>query len=257
MILTVDVGNSNIVAGVYDGDTLLTHWRLSTRPYRTGDELLVTLRALFSESSIVPGKVRSVVMSSVVPPLTEPLAQSLRSLCGVIPFLVTPSSVPWLEIGTDNRNEMGPDLVANAVAAGTVFPGRAASVVDFGTALTITTIDAEGSVQGVSIAPGLGQASLGLSTGTAQLPQVALEAPQRPFGTNTVSAIQAGLVHGYAAMVEGMISKLAAYFNTSIAGLATGGLSDVVAPLIPQVEYIDPKLTLNGLRLIAERNEER
>ncbi|MFP4643457.1 MAG: type III pantothenate kinase [Spirochaetales bacterium] len=255
MILTVDVGNSNIVAGVYDRDTLLTHWRLSTRPYRTGDELLVTLRALFSESSILPEVVRSVVVSSVVPPLTEPLVQSLRSLCGVIPFLVTPSSVPWLEIGTDSREEMGPDLVANAVAAGAISAGRAASVVDFGTALTITTIDENACVQGVSIAPGLGQASLALSTGTAQLPQVALEAPERPFGTNTVSAIQAGLVHGYAAMVEGMITKLEAYFDTRITGLATGGLSDIVAPLIPQVEHVDPWLTLNGLRLIAERNE--
>ncbi len=255
MILTVDVGNSNIVAGVYDEDRLLTHWRLSTRPYRTGDELLVTLRALFHESSIVPREVRAVALSSVVPPLTEPLAESLRSLCGVNPFLVTPASVPWLEIGTENRNEMGPDLMANAVAAGALSQGRAASVVDFGTALTITTIDSGGCVRGVSIAPGLGQAGLSLATGTAQLPQVALEAPERPFGTNTVSAIQAGLVHGYAAMVEGMISKLEAYFETEITGLATGGLSDIVAPLIPQVKHIDPWLTLNGLRIIAERND--
>ncbi len=255
MILTVDVGNSNIVAGVYDGETLLTHWRLSTRPYRTGDELLVTIRALFNESAIVPGRVRSVVLSSVVPPLTEPLADSLRNLCGVDPFLVTPASVPWLEIETENRNEMGPDLMANAVAAGAIAPGRTASVVDFGTALTITTINAGGAVQGVSIAPGLGQASLALSTGTAQLPQVALEAPERPFGTNTVSAIQSGLVHGYAAMVEGMISKLEAYFGTRVTGLATGGLSNIVAPLISQVEHVDPWLTLNGLRIIAERSE--
>ena len=255
MILTIDVGNSNIVAGVYEAERLLTHWRLSTRPYRTGDELLVTLRALFNESSINPHNVRTVVLSSVVPPLTEPLAESLRSLCDVAPFLVTPASVPWLEIGTENRNEMGPDLMANAVAAGSIFPGRTASVVDFGTALTITTIDARGCVQGVSIAPGLGQASLALSTGTAQLPQVALEAPERPFGTNTVSAIQAGLVHGYAAMVEGMISKLNAYFDTEVTGLATGGLSSIVAPLIPQVTHVDPWLTLNGLRIIAERNE--
>lgn len=255
MILVVDAGNSNIVAGLYRGEELCAHWRLSTRPYRTSDEQFVTLRELFREADVSPRDVLSVALSSVVPPITEGLRRALERLCGVTPFQLSSHSVPWLNIATENRHEMGPDLIANAVAGGSIGEGYV-SIIDFGTALTITTVNPEKTVLGVSIAPGLGTANEALSSGTAQLPQVSLEAPDAPFGTNTVSAIQAGLVHGYSAMIEGMIERLDRYFATSITAVATGGLCSVVAPLVSRISTIDPWLTLRGLRIIAERNQD-
>ncbi len=252
MICTVDVGNSNIVGGVYREAELVAHWRLSTRPYRTGDELRVTIRELLREDEINTDEIDQVVLSSVVPPVTDELRLALERLMPVTPFLVTPSSVPWLEIGTESRNEMGPDLMANAIAGGALAEGYV-SVIDFGTAMTITTIGPRKEVLGVSIAPGLAQASVALSSGTARLPQVALEAPPRPFGTNTVEAIQSGLVHGYAAMVEGMIARLEKQFDAPVTAIATGGLSSIVAPLVGAISHVDPWLTLSGLRMIAER----
>lgn len=252
MVLTVDAGNSNIVAGVYDEERLLTHWRISTVPYRTSDEMLVTLRAMFTEADIDPAAISLVGLSSVVPPVTEGLKAALARLCHCEPFIVTPASVPWLEIATENRNEMGPDLMANAVAGAAISEGYCA-VIDFGTALTITSVDPDGKVLGVSIAPGLGTATEALSSGTAQLPEVALEAPPSPFGTNTVSAIQAGLVYGYAGMVDGMISRLEHHFESPVTALATGGLCRVVVPHVPKISHTDPWLTLQGLRMIVTR----
>ncbi len=254
MILAVDVGNSNIVLGVYD-DTreLVAHWRLSTLPPRTADELRVVLAGLFRDSHLETTQISAVVIGCVVPPLLSPLVRSVRALFDADVHVVSADSVPWLEIAIDNRHEIGADLIANAVSSQDYVQGCTCAVFDFGTALSTTLVDAEGRILGASIAPGLMKASLALSEGTAQLPQIELAAPPKPFGTNTVHAIQAGIVYGYASMVEGMIGRFSDHLGCEVKALATGGLADVVAPLVRRFEKVDPWLTLNGLRRIAER----
>lgn len=254
MILTVDVGNSNIVLGVYnDSQTIAAHWRLSTLPLRTADELRVVLAGLFRDSHMKPDQITSVVIGCVVPPLLSPLVRAMKALFAAPVHVVTADSVPWLEISIDNRHEIGADLIANAVSSRDYVSGKACAIFDFGTALSITVVDAQGKILGASIAPGLMKASLALSEGTAQLPQIELSAPPKPFGTNTITAIQSGIVFGYASLVEGMVRRYEEHLGCEVVALATGGLADVIAPLVNEFEAVDQWLTLNGLRRIVER----
>lgn len=254
MILTVDVGNSNIVLGVYDDSrTITAHWRLSTLPLRTADELRVVLAGLLRDSHLEAAQVRAIVVGCVVPPVLSPLVRAMKALFDADVHIVTADSVPWLEIAIDNRKEIGADLIANAVSSQDYVQGTACAVFDFGTALSVTVVDADGRIRGASIAPGLMKASLALSEGTAQLPQIELAAPLEPFGTNTVTAIQSGIVFGYASLVEGMMRRYRDYLQCDVKALATGGLADIVAPLVTEFVAVDQWLTLNGLRRIIER----
>ncbi|MFP4509632.1 MAG: type III pantothenate kinase [Spirochaetota bacterium] len=254
MILTVDAGNSNIVLGVYnESQSIVAHWRLSTLPLRTDDELRVVLAGLFQDSSMKTSHITSIVIGCVVPPLLAPLVRAMKALFMAPVHVVTADSVPWLDISIDNRHEIGADLIANAVASRDYVSGMACAVFDFGTALSITVVDARGRILGASIAPGLMKASLALSEGTAQLPQIDLSAPPEPFGTNTITAIQSGIVFGYASLVEGMIRRYREHLRCDVVALATGGLADVIAPLVDEFEAVDQWLTLNGLRRIVER----
>ena len=252
MLLTVDVGNSNIVAGIWQGEQLKSSWRIHTVSKKTEDEYGTIFRSLFSDDGIDPRSCDQVCLSSVVPSLTASMEAMLERITKHKPVVVGPSIYDKLPINVVNPYEVGADLVADAMAAYDKCKG-ACVVVDFGTALTFTIIDSDGTMCGVAIAPGLGTAVNALSRDTAQLPYVELAAPPLPFGKNTVHAIQAGVVYGYTGLVEYMIARIRKEIGSDLKVIATGGLCSVVAPLTEVFTFVEPDLTLRGLKLIVER----
>lgn len=252
MLLTVDVGNSNIVAGIWRGQSLERSWRIHTVAKKTDDEYGTIFRSLFSDAGVDPRSMDRVCLSSVVPSLTGAMDAMLKRITGREPILVGPEIYDRLPITVVNPYEVGADLVADAMAAYERCHS-ACVVVDFGTALTFTVVDAKGAMLGVAIAPGLATAVNALSRDTAQLPFVQLSAPPAPFGKNTVHSIQAGIVYGFTGLVEYMIKRIRAEVGGDLKVIATGGLCDVVAPLTDAFTFVEPDLTLYGLKLIAER----
>lgn len=250
MLLTIDVGNSNIVAGMWKGETLLRSWRLHTDSKKTEDEYGTIFRSLMAESGWDGRSVDKTCMSSVVPSLNSSMAAMLERITGKEPIVVGPALYPHLPIDVVNPYEVGADLVADAMAAREMCDG-ACVVVDFGTALTFTVVDIHGAMMGVAIAPGLGTAVAALSRDTAQLPNVELKAPPKPYGGNTVHAIQAGVVYGFTGLVESLVGRIKADLGGKVEVIATGGLSGIVAPLTKVFDHVDPNLTLRGLKLIA------
>lgn len=251
MLLTIDVGNSNIVAGVWKDEALLYDWRIHTVAKKTEDEYGTLFRSLFQEKQLDSKKLQKVCLSSVVPSLTDPMITMVERFTGQSPVVVGPSIYEKLPIHVVNPYEVGADLVADALAAFTKSNG-ACVVVDFGTALTFTIVDSEGTMQGVAIAPGLGTAVNALSRDTAQLPYVQLSVPPAPYGKNTLHAIQAGIIYGYTGLVEYMIARIKEDMQMDLKVIATGGLCDVITPLTKVFTYVDKDLTLRGLKLIAE-----
>ncbi len=251
MLLTVDVGNSNIVAGIWRGDSLVANWRIHTVAKKTEDEYATIFRSLFSDATLDPKAVDRVCLSSVVPSLTGSMEGMLKRITGRKAIVVGPAIYKNLPITVVNPYEIGADLVADAMAAYAKC-GGACVVVDFGTALTFTVVDSGGTMLGVAIAPGLGTAVNALSRDTAQLPFVQLSPPPAPFGKNTVHAIQAGVVYGFTGLVEYMVKRIRAEVGGDMKVIATGGLCDVVAPLTDAFTFVEPDLTLYGLKLIAE-----
>ena len=262
MLLAIDVGNTNIAFGIHNHTTWIHHWRIRTVPDQMPDEYRVLFRELLRHKGLDMSQVDRAILCSVVPPLTGALAQMLRQELGPgsdqedmsrVPLIVGPGIRTGVRIRTDNPAEVGGDLVANAVAAHALYPGNCI-VVDFGTALTFTAVDASGDLLGVAIAPGLNSAAAALSSKTAQLPQVRLTPPQAAIGRNTVHSIQSGVVFGYVGLVEALIRRMRQEMGGQAHAIATGGLSHVIAPLTEQFTAIEPWLTLDGLRFIAERN---
>jgi len=253
MLLAVSVGNSHICFGIHARGSWHRRWRIQTVQAKTADEYLVVMRTLFAEAGIAAGTVDAAILSSVVPPLVSTLAETLAALVGREPLQLTPKLELGLRIMTENPWEVGADLVANAVAAYERF-GRACIVVDFGTALSFTAVAAPGELRGVAIAPGLTAAVESLSRSTAQLPSVYLAPPPVAIGRNTVHSIQAGVVFGYTGLVGELIRRMRSELGGDAAVIATGGQSSLMAPLLgPDVAH-EPWLTLEGLRIIAERN---
>ncbi|GAB1482729.1 type III pantothenate kinase [Treponema sp.] len=252
MLLTVDVGNSNIVAGIWENEKLISNWRIHTVSKKTEDEYGTIFRSLFGDAHINPREVNAVCLSSVVPSLSGAMESMLEKITACKPIVVGPALYDSLPITVVNPYEVGADLVADAMAAYAKCRG-ACVVVDFGTALTFTVIDAEGLMLGVAIAPGLMTAVNALSRDTAQLPFVQLVKPPAPFGKNTVHSIQAGIVYGFTGLVESMIERIQKEVGQKLQVVATGGLCDVITPLTKVFTYIEPDLTLYGLKLIADR----
>ena len=253
MLLAVDIGNTNIVIGVFRAGALVSHFRIQSVHDRMADEYHVTLAGLFREAEIDPAAVQSVIVSSVVPVLTEALCEAVLRLSGRAALLVDSSVTLNVVIGIANPAELGSDLVANAVAAYYRF-ASACIVVDFGTALTFTAVSNEGVVLGASIAPGLRTAVHSLSAGTAQLPEIDLTEPERAIGTNTVGALRAGSGLGYQGLIDHVVRAMKQEMGTDVKVIATGGLSGAMAPHLPIIDAVDPWLTLDGLRIIAELN---
>ena len=253
MLLAIDIGNTNIVLGIHGGSGWLAQWRIRTVRDKMPDEYGVLFRELLREQRIELTDVQRVIVSSVVPPLTGIFGELCQQFLGRQPLVVGPGVRTGLNIRTDNPAEVGADLIANAVAAFDRIQSDCI-VVDFGTATTFSAVADPGVFLGVAIAPGLSLAADALAGRTAQLPRVQLSAPTEAIGKNTVHSMQAGLVLGYVGLVEGLIRRLQSELGGHGRVIATGGMASVISPLTDQIDIVEPWLTLDGLRLIAERN---
>ncbi len=252
MLLAVDVGNTSTVLGMYRGGDLVAHWRVATERMRMADEYAVLLDRLLAMDGLEPPT--EAIVSSVVPPVGPELAAALERRWGVRTRTVTVDLVaPWLEVDTDNPREVGADRMVNAVAA-LAGEGRSFIVVDFGTATNFDVVVRPKRLIGVALAPGPGVAAEALFARAAKLPRVDLVAPERAIGRNTVTALQSGLVFGYAALVDGMVARLARELPEGQGPptvIATGGFAEVVRGHALSISRVDPLLTLRGLQLVA------
>lgn len=252
MLLAIDIGNSNIVFGVYKDNNWRVVWRTVTYTQKNAVDYEVILRNYFLEEGLKISEICKVVLSSVVPSLTEVLRQTVIHFCGQAPILVDAEIYPELKISIHNPHEIGADLVANAIAAIHRFPQNHCIVVDFGTALTFTTVSKHKEILGVAIGLGLQTAVRALSQNTAKLPEVPLELPLSPIGKNTVHAIQAGVLLGYLGAVPFILQQIENELGEKCKVIATGGLSSILTPLRDSFDQIDMLLTLDGLRIIGE-----
>ena len=250
MLLALDIGNSDITIGIHDATQWRHIWRM---PSGNLTEVYYGLRLqnFFLEAGLRTDDVDKIIISSVVPDLSDVLVQVTSTLFGIRPLKVAVPLYDRLPVKVMNPYEIGADLVANAVAAFTIFKS-ACVVVDFGTALTFTVIDSHGEICGVAIAPGLKTAVKALSQNTAKLFDVPLEYPSSVLGRNTVHAIQAGLLYGYEGMVERILSRVKEELRSDVSSVATGGLSSIIPGLSTRVDMIVPTLTLDGLRVIHD-----
>jgi len=251
MLLVIDIGNTNIVFGIHSGDEWISNWRIQTDSEKTADEYEVIFRTLISNSEVSHDLLTSVVLSSVVPTLIQPFMDMLDHFLNLRPIIVGPEIYDQLPIGVLNPYQIGSDLVANSLAAFYKF-GEFTMVIDFGTALTFTTVGEKGKILGVAIAPGMNTVVNALAGKTAQLPRVQLVPPPSVLGQNTMHAMQSGIVLGYSGLVDSIIKLTESELRHELTVVATGGLSTVMAPLIPAIDFIEPILTLNGLKLIKD-----
>lgn len=250
MILTIDIGNSNIVFGIYNQSDWIKIWRIQTDWNKTADEYEVIFRSLLHSAEIPAEKISRTVLSSVVPRLVRVFREMVSQLLGHSPTLVEPSIYDKLPIRVLNPEEIGPDLVADATAAYTRYGGNC-MVIDFGTALTFTTIGQSGEILGVAISPGLLTALKSLTGNTALLPEVQLSAPPSVLGRNTIQAIQSGVVLGFAGLVDSIVARTENELGLKLKVLATGGLAPVLYGISEKISSIDENLTLEGLKYIA------
>jgi type III pantothenate kinase len=253
MILAVDIGNTQTVLGLIEDGVLAGHWRVSTDATLTADELRVKIAGLLGLDGQGWPDVECVVVSSVVPALTSAYAELAERATGRPPLVIGPGTKTGLPVAYDNPHEIGADRIVNAVAA-VAAVGSPVIVVDFGTATTFDVVDPSGAYVGGAIAPGVETSASALFSRAARLSAVDLEPPQRAIGRNTRESVQAGLLLGEAAMVDGLVRRMWAELGAECPVLATGGLAGVMAPLCETVGQVDPDLTLRGLLRVWELN---
>ena len=255
MLLAIDVGNTNVVLGLFAGASLERHWRLATLPDRTADELWVLVSRLFAEHAVDPTRIDGVVMASVVPASTQAVSDMVARGLG-LPVLLVDAENAGLPIGYENPAEVGADRLVNAVAALRLYgrPARPIVVVDFGTATTFDVISAAGEYLGGVICPGVEISADALFQRAARLPRVEVRRPSAVIGRSTAASMQSGLFYGYVAMVEGVVRRLRRELGGDgpPACIATGGLARAIAAETPVIDEVDPDLTLAGLRFVWE-----
>ncbi len=256
MLLAVDIGNTQTQIGVFQGRDLAHQWRASTDQTRTADELALMFGEFLSLADLsFSRQITGVAISSVVPKATQELREMTDRYFGFPAVVVEPGTKTGIAIKTDNPREVGADRIANAVAAHSMFDDPVI-VVDFGTAITVDAITADGEYIGGAIAPGVETAAAALFSSTAQIPRVELLPPPSAIGRNTITSVQSGVVFGTAALVDGLVERVRKELGDSAGVIATGGLAPMVIDHCRHIERIEPDLTLHGLRLIFERNAE-
>ena len=256
MLLAIDVGNTNIVIGVFRGQTLIHSWRLTTIRERTADELGILVSDLCDRNEIRQSDISGIVIASVVPPLTGTLVTMVTEYFGRVPLLFEPAVNGGIPILIDNPSEVGADRVVNSIAAFEKYgKGLPIIVVDFGTATTFDAVSAKGEYLGGVICPGPQVSADALFQRAAKLPRIDVRKPPRVIGTNTVSAMQSGTFWGYVDMVEGLVKRMKGELGGAAVVVATGGLASLIAPESAMIEHVDQELTLRGLRLWWERQQ--
>jgi type III pantothenate kinase len=252
MLLAVDIGNTNVVAGIFDGSTLLTHWRLATDPKTTADEYGVLCLSLMARDGSLPEHITGAIISSVVPALTETFESMVETSFGSTPITVSPDMDTGLTLKYSNPKEIGSDRIVNAAAAYEKFH-RDLIIVDFGTATTFCAVNRDGEYLGGVIAPGLTISAEALFARAAKLSKVELARPKTVIGTDTASSIQSGLIFGYAGLVDTLVQRMETEMGRTSYVIATGGLASVIAPEARSIQHVEPYLTLHGLELLYRR----
>ena len=253
MLLTIDIGNTNITLGLYQGETLGPRWRLATDHHRMADEYGLLVTGLMAHAQLSAADVHGIALASVVPPLTGVFAQACETFLGQAPFVVDAGVKTGVRIRYDDPKQVGADRVVDAAAVQKLYGGPAC-VVDLGTATTFDAISAEGEYLGGAIAPGIGISADALSARTAKLTRVDLVRPPTAIGRNTVHAMQSGLIFGNVGMIEGMVTRFRAELGANMKVIATGGLASLIASETKCIDVIAPWLTLDGLRIVWELN---
>lgn len=253
MILTLDIGNTNIKTAVFDGPEMKQYWRLSTNKHSTSDEYGITLANLFHYAGIDTGAVEGIMISSVVPTINFTIEHMCQNYFHQSPTFVVPGVKTGINIKYENPRELGSDRIANAVAAYEEYGGPTIFI-DFGTATTFGVVDEGGVFLGGCICPGIKLASEALVTGTAKLPRFELTRPERVIGRTTLANLQSGMYYGYVGLVRNIVRKIKQELGREATVVATGGMAVMVAEESKVIDKLDGLLTLKGLRLIYERN---
>jgi type III pantothenate kinase len=256
MLLVIDVGNTNTVLGLYDGEELVHDWRVRTVIDHTVDEYGMLILNLLRNCRIGSKTIKEIIISCVVPPMLNILEPLCRKYFGIVPLIVGPGVKTGMPIFYDNPREVGADRIVNAVAAYEKYR-RELIIVDFGTATTFDYISQRGEYMGGCIAPGIMISSEALFERAAKLPRVELSSPRTIITKDTVSGMQAGIMYGYAALVDGIVERMKTETASVPLVVATGGLANVVAKETKHIDVVDERLTLEGLRIIFGRNREQ
>ena len=253
MLLAIDVGNTNIAFGVFEGESLRATWNVATDLNKTADEYAELILNLLPREGLTLSNIDQMIIASVVPPLEPIFEEFSQHYLGILPLVVGPGVKTGVRICTDNPREVGADRVANAAAAHHLYGGPII-VVDFGTATTLDAVSKEGDYLGGAIAPGIGIAAEALFERASKLPRIELIPPEHAMGKNTVSMMQSGMIFGYVGLIEGLVTRIRQELGGKARVIATGGLAYVMTKETKVVDMVDPHLTLIGLRLIHEMN---
>jgi len=253
MLLAVDIGNTSTKLGVFDGEKLRATWHMATGVHRMADEYAALLFTLLDQQGVKTSDIKAVAMCSVVPPLISTFEELFERYFKITPLVVEVGVKTGVSIRTDNPREVGADRIADAAAAIKLY-GKPLIIIDLGTATTFGIISRNGDYIGGIIATGIATAAEALFTRTAQLPRVELAQPKHVIGSNTVVAIQSGIIYGYASLVEGMLSRVQKEMGEKPKVVATGGYAELIARVTDVIDVVDPDLTLIGLRLIYQMN---
>ncbi len=254
MLLAIDIGNTNVVVGIFEKDRLAANWRVGTNTQITPDEYAMIFKDLFGFAGLEFGQVAGVIISTVVPPLLPVMAEMSRKYFRIEPMIVTHQLRTGITIKYDNPKEVGADRIVNAAAAYRLYGGPLI-IVDFGTATTFCAVTREGEYLGGAITPGIRISAEALFQRASKLPRVELAKPARVIGADTTTAMQAGILYGYAGLVDGIVERMKKELPGSPRVVATGGLAELVAPETKSIQEIRPQLTLEGLQLLYELNK--